>query len=514
MNLNRRSSWRSGEVRSGVCTPIVLALMLGLTSQAQSASYLPRIGGSGGSQFDTPCPPTQILNGFELRGGNEVDAIRPLCASAYGADEIAPPVFSSDSGLVEISPRIGFIPAQMRSAPGWNGGTGGSIQRVLCPSLTPVVLGVRVDFEGIDTITVESIFIFCGRVTAEPQELGTYPSAQFEGKHHQMSPGWLGIGIDGEAAKTGWSRQRCPPGEVAVGMHGKAGAWVDSMGLICDAPRIAPLPPGKLPRVKPGARVGTAERSTLSICEAAQQARARNSPAAAGLEAQCEAQRPRVAAGARVETSRPSGPPMPICDAATAARDRNSPAAPGLLAQCLAVGGHLNPPAATGAAAMADLAARGTLMTEGDPLAAELRNQQTDDRVRRGLEIGLAAAEGQTEWGPGKEKILASLPPAEQEGFKIAVAFSFDRNRNTDLATVGAAISETDAILAAARLAEPDARYWLGFDIATGIFGDPALGARGNTEEGTGAHAIRDQLSLPAQRGFKAAVELHLSRRY
>jgi hypothetical protein len=56
--------------------------------------------------------------------------------------------------------------------------------------------------------------------------------------------------------------------------------------------------------------------------------------------------------------------------------------------------------------------------------------------------------------------------------------------------------------------------YQLGFDIATGIFGDPALGALGNTLTGPGSLKIRDSLSAAGQRGFNAAVDLHLARHY
>jgi hypothetical protein len=208
----------------------------------------------------------------------------------------------------------------------------------------------------------------------------------------------------------------------------------------------------------------------------------------------------------------PSGPPIPICDAAGAARDRNSPAAPGLLAQCLAIGGSLPPPA--GAVAADRLAIDGAELASDDDLLRALRNQQPTTAIRRGFDIAVAAAKGQTEWGPGKQQMLESLPAAEQEGFKVGASFTLDRNRNLELATTGAAIALADPVVAQAREAEPDARYWLGFDIATGIFGDPALGAMGNTAEGTGSRGIRDQLSAPAQRGFHAAVALHLSRGY
>jgi hypothetical protein len=82
------------------------------------------------------------------------------------------------------------------------------------------------------------------------------------------------------------------------------------------------------------------------------------------------------------------------------------------------------------------------------------------------------------------------------------------------LAAKGAAIAETDQVVAEARMAEDDDFYRRGFDIATGIFGDPALGALGNTATGPGSLKIRDSLSAAGQRGFNDSAALHLSRTY
>jgi hypothetical protein len=126
----------------------------------------------------------------------------------------------------------------------------------------------------------------------------------------------------------------------------------------------------------------------------------------------------------------------------------------------------------------------------------------------------MAAAEGQTAPGPGKQRIHDSLGVVEQGGFDIAVSFSLERNRNSDFAGRGAAISKADPIVAAARTAEPDVFYWLGFDIATGIFGDPRRGAKGETAITPASQKIRDSLSTAGQRGFDASMQLHLSRHY
>src|SRR5260370_41876123 len=86
------------------------------------------------------------------------------------------------------------------------------------------------------------------------------------------------------------------------------------------------------------------------------------------------------------------------------------------------------------------LAARGEAIANADSLSAELRNRQPDDPSRRGFNIGMAAGEGQTLPGPGKQKIHDSLPPAEQRGSNIAVSFSLQPHRNAAFAARGAAI--------------------------------------------------------------------------
>jgi hypothetical protein len=167
------------------------------------------------------------------------------------------------------------------------------------------------------------------------------------------------------------------------------------------------------------------------------------------------------------------------------------------------------------------LAARGEAIAKEDPLAVELRNREPEGPGRRGFDIGMAAAEGQTLPGPGKQRIHDSLSPAERGGFTTAVSFSLERNRNAVLAAKGAAIAKVDPLVAEARryygrtrTVETDVFYRLGFDIATGIFGDPVLGAQGNTATGPGSMKIRNALSAPARRGFDASVAFHLSREY
>lgn len=155
-----------------------------------------------------------------------------------------------------------------------------------------------------------------------------------------------------------------------------------------------------------------------------------------------------------------------------------------------------------GAQVSDDLAARGEHIASLDALAVELRNQQSDGPVRRGFDIGMAAAEGQTLPGPSKDSLGASLPPDERRGFTTAVSFSLERNRNGEAAALGAAIALADPSVANVRARLPSVLAKLGFDIATALFGDPALGASGNTAMGPVSTGIRNALSSTTQGGF------------
>ena len=401
-----------------VCASAALLLFV-LSAPAQTA-ILESIGGGGGSQFIARCAESELLAGFELRAGDDIDAIRPMCVTAFGPRETTPALLTRGSGLITIvKSQLGKNFDLVKLESGWYGGTGGDLTNVICPSSQPVVIGMYVRAEGLRTITVNNIHLFCG-LAATTQTPSDLPSAIFDAPAARRRSN--GILLDDEVLSTEGAQQ-CPAGLVAVGVHGKSGVWVDSMGLICGPPKLIPRaePVKAVGRTKTGAPPGPPR----SICEVAREARARNSPAAPGLEAQCRAagaagETPPVKAIGRVRASPPTdAPPRLICDVAQEARARNSPAAPGLEERCRA-----------------------------------------------------------------------------------------------DLAAKGAAIAEQDAIVAEARAAETDGLYREGFDIATGIFGDPALGAQGNTATGPGSLRIRDSLSDAGQRGFNASVTLHLSRNY
>lgn len=399
--------------------------------------------GNWPTEFIARCPAGQQIAGFDLQTGNDLRAIQPICVTA-----LAP----ATAGPFEAYPTR-------------FGGTGSGAARLVCPTGSPVVtkMGVQMEPEvpagwgGLGALPerINGILLHCGLVD-RPQ-----------GRHVQGAQ-WLGPlrsaeGRSGLSQLAAISRNppvigynTCADNLVAVGISGRATTQVDSVGLICGEPTLTEGPSVRA------------------------QGRVKGSP--------------EVAANRR---------PLPICEAARGARARNSPAAPGLEARCKAEGEQ--PPID-----FDGLAAKGEAIASQDPLSVELRGLQPDGPARVGFDIGMAVAEGQTAPGPGKQRIQDALSPAEQGGFVFALAFSLDRNRNADLAKRGAAVAAADAEVARARAAEPDVLHRLGFDIASGLFGKAALGGDGNTSTGPGSLAIRNALSASVQSGFDDGMAFHL----
>ena len=298
----------------GVAFPpaVLLMALLGIAcvDNARADDYLMPIGGGGGGPFEAHCPANQYLVGFDLYAADDVDAIRPLCVVAYGLREVSPPASESN----------------------WYGGSGGRFTNVVCPSYTPIVTGMFVAWEGVDTKVVNNIHLFCGEA-AGAQVVNDVPSAVFD------APKYEGSGLMHSYSGAGKETQRCPAGQLAVGLHGRSGIWVDAIGLIC-APSVLASTGNTVSSI---GKIGPPSPPVARrpICEAARDARARNSPAAPNLEAQCEASKTVVTSIGKKPVSGPPkpGPTMSICERARDARARNSPAAPNLEAQCLASGG-------------------------------------------------------------------------------------------------------------------------------------------------------------------------------
>jgi hypothetical protein len=443
-------------------------LFLVLSAQAQTDAKLEPIGGPGGGQFVARCPQGQFLTGVDLRYGDDVDSIKIICVVAYGAAEVSPPVAGGEV---------------------FGGSGGGQVEKLVCPKENPVVTGMYVNAWGVDTLVVGSIGLYCGAVaTTQVQR------KQYDVLHSGVRTG--GASATSREPMRAKGSQRCPTSLVAVGINGRSGVWLDAVGLICGVPSLTPKPAALQPPVKAVGRIKLPP-ADLDALAARGAAIANDDPLTAQLR-----------------NLQAEGPARRGFDIGIAAAEGQTEMGPGKQK----IHDYLSPAEREGFTTavsfslarnkqrIAELEPRGAVIVNRDPLAVLLRNQQPAGAARQGFDIGMAAAEGQTENGPGKQRIHDSLSPAEQGGFAIAVAFSLERNRNAGLAAKGAAIAGKDPALAKARNAQEDAFYRLGFDIATGLFDDRTAGLGSLLK-------VRDSLSPAVKKGFDVSVELHSSRK-
>jgi hypothetical protein len=504
---------------------ILLMLCAVTTAFAQVDQMMETIGGDGGGHFTARCASDEILNGFELRAADDVDWIRAICTRPESPTSIGPRNLHATSA----------------------GGPGGRAMQLVCPDVAPLIAGMEVGSDGYDTRVVNNIRLYCG-AAAINQRPAEYPTVAFDGIEAPRE-----YALD---RKLIVRMQICPAGLVPVGINGRAGKWLDALGFVCGALTLTPPPPPKpaapaKPTLKAGAfwilvrwdrpatanpiewysidelkdqrwvtlpkRIyptvfedfveypdGTAatQNHTFRVC--AENVAHRSCSPFARYYSFAKGQAELSNEPNRASVSPPRANAVLPNGGVTQAAAQ--PAAAG------------RPAAATQSAAklpdLDTLAARGAELAVQDPLAAELRNRTTDGALRRGFDIGFGIWEGNSAPGPGKQRVRDALSVAEQPGFDTAAAYALPRNKFAALANVGAAIGNADPALAAARNTENDVFYWLGFDIASGIFGDPAAGSLGNTAIGPGSLGIRNELNAPGQRGFNAATALHLGRRY
>lgn len=204
---------------------LALGLMLLCPDFEVVATDLPLYGGSGGSPFRAPCPRGAFLVGLSGRAGAWIDRIAPICApwlqesQTFGAPSVGPSFGTSDGGA----------------------------------AVTSVCQGSGANISAVSSWTIETLrsanrFVqYVGAICA-PLSLsaprGSLVFLEF-GPRPALSEEPIGAG----PIKTGQGKdQSCPPGEMATGIHVRAGLFVDALGLIC-GPRPARLgvPVTKLP---------------------------------------------------------------------------------------------------------------------------------------------------------------------------------------------------------------------------------------------------------------------------
>jgi hypothetical protein len=267
---------------SASSTLILATLFAG---NAFADSFLTPIGGAGGGQFITACKSNELLTGFQLRiidGGSGsvpgigsfeglsgyLDALRPVCAVAISATRMGTPVLANSWGGLPEGGQASWQRA------GFVGGTttvsnNVRLRNQLCPAQQPVVTGITVRYgKNRGFLVVYDIYLTCGLATGEQTLSGG--EARITARANQRATISDAGTSDAEAAALaaifGENRgQSCPRGTVATGAHGRVGALVDAVGLICGAPRFTTEPRAPVSATARASVTSASSRHSLNL---------------------------------------------------------------------------------------------------------------------------------------------------------------------------------------------------------------------------------------------------------
>jgi hypothetical protein len=178
-------------VAAAVLSLLALPWLLAVPAQARDAASF---GGNGGGEFRSKCPAGLAMFAYIGRAGTALDRIQPIC--------------------IEVRADKGLGPRQDQGTD--HGGNGGGVIQRTCPD--SVVTSIRV-FSGGDNL-VSLIDLGCTNLKTGAQ---TAVSGRSAGKH------------------TSNNLSTCNSDEIAVGIHGRHGAMIDRLGLICEK-RSAVIP--------------------------------------------------------------------------------------------------------------------------------------------------------------------------------------------------------------------------------------------------------------------------------
>jgi hypothetical protein len=190
--------------------PLLLALALPAEGSAQDLAVR---GGAGGAPFRQTCGHGQYLVGFHVATGAWIDNVRIVCA-----------------------PRIAgaFLVGGPRTPTSWAGRGSHPRRLVATCERNETVVGA-ISFQMTRHRDDRDAFVTHLAMTCRYLEPPHDPMAEpIQITRMQDRP--VGVSF-GEPI-----RQSCPRGTLAIGIHGRAGDYVDALGLICGpAPRRPPI---------------------------------------------------------------------------------------------------------------------------------------------------------------------------------------------------------------------------------------------------------------------------------
>ena len=248
------------------------------------------VGGPGGGPWELNCPGNRSLVGVYIRYTNFVEQLDAICVSTSDGSWRDTPRRVMSDGYNTPSSGGGWTFGSGGAAIGGNGGDReGSIVCLRDKVVYALTVATAVSTGRGDHEVVGKIDLHCVNPQTSKEDIVTpIPGPEGAGEYVTKWPADC-------RSQTGryW----------ATGLVGRAGAFVDAIGLRCASPtaparpltdRISKNEPITLsPAPKALGRVklppGTPAAAPMSICDAAKSARARNSSAAPGLEQRCNA---------------------------------------------------------------------------------------------------------------------------------------------------------------------------------------------------------------------------------
>lgn len=197
-------------IRSLACIAALPNWLMVMSVTAGPALAQNVVGAAGGQPFEARCAQGEIMIGVATRAGAMIDAIAPICATAFNSVQIDP--------------------SSKRTYPQYFGGGGGQPLELICPAGHPVVVGIYVSLER-DGRIPDGLSLECKLNTnasltrVEGEDYSDISAAERE----RIEPD--GISQSYYAPVT-----RCPPRHVAVGINGATGRWLNRLGVICAYP--------------------------------------------------------------------------------------------------------------------------------------------------------------------------------------------------------------------------------------------------------------------------------------
>ena len=198
---------------SALCMVICLSLSGAHADETQTFTA----GGGGGTPFEVRCPMGEFLVGLEGRTGQIVDGISPICAS-WNA------IHSSTTQPQTGTPHV----LQHFGGPGGN-----KVARFVCPEGSALGGWWISDSRGEQPTVVGYIADQQCRSIARPTQVVPSNRVSFGSPQSKglINYGWI----------------TCQPGQVAYGLFGGSGVFLDRVGLLCTTPQVEILKPPPFP---------------------------------------------------------------------------------------------------------------------------------------------------------------------------------------------------------------------------------------------------------------------------